>query len=252
MVSIKVNSRSKSLKSDTYDSITTVAFLLKEISSKNKINANRIRITDENKKVIKSDEDLLAAKELTVKDLGPQIGWRTVYLIEYLGPLILHYVAYNYIFNQPKQYELIYQLNIIHYLKREVENVFVHRFSNSTMPLFNLFKNCFHYWVLGGSLIAIYGGFLNIDIPNYDPAEYSDYFLYFWVFSEFFNAVTHVQLRLLGDKSIRKGLAKQAPFGGFFEIFVAPNYTFEIYGWIAMFFLRPNWTTLFFVAVGAT
>ncbi len=32
-----------------------------------------------------------------------------------------------------------------HYLKREVETIFVHKFSKGTMPLFNLWKNSFYY-----------------------------------------------------------------------------------------------------------
>lgn len=34
----------------------------------------------------------------------------------------------------------------IHYAKRLLETIFVHRFSHATMPLSNLFKNCSYYW----------------------------------------------------------------------------------------------------------
>lgn len=51
---------------------------------------------------------------------------------------------------------LAYACVTFHFLKREYESVFVHRFSNSTMPLRNLFQNSFHYWVLSGLLIGYY------------------------------------------------------------------------------------------------
>lgn len=34
----------------------------------------------------------------------------------------------------------------LHYAKRLLETIFVHRFSHSTMPIQNLFKNCSYYW----------------------------------------------------------------------------------------------------------
>ena len=50
-----------------------------------------------------------------------------------------------------------------HYAKRILETLFVHRFSNNTMPLLNLFKNCSYYW----GFAAFIGYFVNH--PLYTP-----------------------------------------------------------------------------------
>lgn len=54
-----------------------------------------------------------------------------------------------------------------HYIKRELETLFIHRFSNDTMPFMNVFKNSAHYWIIMG-IGAIYF-FLS---PDYKEPEY--------------------------------------------------------------------------------
>jgi very-long-chain enoyl-CoA reductase len=248
---VKVTSRSKSIKATQADP-KTYDDLIQFIAKENKLNSNRLRVTTLDKKIITTTADLLSQDEILVKDLGPQIGWRTVYIIEYLGPLLLHILMYHYA-GQPKEYELLYKMQVFHYSKREFENVFVHKFSSSTMPLFNLFKNSGYYWGLGSSLALTYAGIGNFTIPNWNPSkETITYLFYGWCVCQFFNGVTHIQLRLLGDKSIRMGKGRQIPKGGFFELFISPNYTFEIYGWALIFLMNPNVFSLGFLCVGAT
>ncbi|KZZ92648.1 3-oxo-5-alpha-steroid 4-dehydrogenase [Ascosphaera apis ARSEF 7405] len=99
-----------------------------------------------------------------VKDLGPQLAWRTVYIIEYLGPLLIHpltlfylrpYIYKNAAEVAPSslQYLLCYIL-VLHFIKRELETIFVHQFSLATMPARNIFRNSAHYWILSGLNVA--------------------------------------------------------------------------------------------------
>ena len=76
---------------------------------------------------------------LTFKDLGPQIGYRTVFIVEYLGPLLIvlmYAMRPSIIFGEgasEKPYDPVAKLGlicwIIHFCKREFETFFVHKFS---------------------------------------------------------------------------------------------------------------------------
>ncbi|TKA62849.1 hypothetical protein B0A49_11569, partial [Cryomyces minteri] len=97
-----------------------------------------------------------------VKDLGPQIAWRTVFIVEYLGPLLIHpllYLLRPYLYNNaPASPSSLQTLSLIlislHFVKRELETLFVHRFSLATMPARNIVKNSAHYWIFAGANLA--------------------------------------------------------------------------------------------------
>ncbi|KAF7864457.1 hypothetical protein EAF04_006591 [Stromatinia cepivora] len=79
-------------------------------------------------------------------NLGPQISWRTVFIVEYAGPILIHIAAllarpylYTYISHggQLSNTQFLSMILILqHYLKRELEIAFVHKFSATTMPFF--------------------------------------------------------------------------------------------------------------------
>ena len=175
------------------------------------------------KKALKEEATLTSCgvaegSELDAKDLGPQISWTTVFVIEYvrstlhdnalshtflsqIGPLIIHPLMYyfpNAFYGGAVQHSLLQQcvtaltsfrlmlrflryvfiMVMLHFLKREYETLFVHRFSHGTMPFnfvfrkyvpniysltsgtFMTFLSSAHYHLLGG---------LGLAYPVYSP-----------------------------------------------------------------------------------
>lgn len=205
-----------------------------------KLYPDRQRITTEDKKPLLDDRAKSGVKngdDLYVKDLGPQIGWRTVFLIEYFGPIFIHplffmasqkyYGAYEY---SDMQIVAI-GLAVAHYLKREYETVFVHRFSSGTMPLFNVFKNSAHYWILSGVFLAA-----SIYRPAYGAkalkgsiqtdAVYLTSCAVVWSLSELANFQCHVILRNLRSEG---GRERKIPRGFAFELVVSLKHAVQAF-----------------------
>ena len=97
---------------------------------------------------------------LVMKDLGAQMSYRGVYVIEYSGPLlwlVLCHFFRKQIYGFAEEYSFNQKLGLAmvlgHYIKRILETLFVHRFANDTMPLKNIFRNCLHYWCFMGFTI---------------------------------------------------------------------------------------------------
>lgn len=182
-----------------------------------------------------------------VKDLGPQIGWRTVYIIEYLGPLFIHpLIFYLYLNEKSSAQYITLAMVTLHFLKREYETIFVHRFSSETMPFFNLFKNCAYYWLVGGvSLAAVtystwYNGTSGSKFPIFAAALYT--------VSELCNLKTHMILRDLRPAGTTE---RKIPRGLGFDLVSCPNYLFEILAWVGMSLVTNSLASWAFTAVGA-
>ncbi|KAJ3061896.1 3-oxo-5a-steroid 4- dehydrogenase [Podochytrium sp. JEL0797] len=221
---------------------------------------SRQRLSDSNGKTLDKSKALKEAgvndgDVVLFKDLGPQIGWTTVFIIEYLGPILIHaFFFYNptliYGSSAPKSVAqtMTFYCVILHFLKREYETLFVHKFSNDTMPLTNLPKNCFHYWVLGGLLLAypVYApGFVG-PLALGEDVIYS--VLGLFVYAEGSNFVTH---KILADLRPPGSRARKIPFGYGFNFVSCPNYSFEIMGWIAVTLMCGSWASLLFTVIGA-
>lgn len=278
MVKITVQSRSRLIKPAIFefDSTKTLDFetLLKEISSKAKTNQNRLRLTYTSPDA-KTPKHIavvdLAAKidsidnvdQFYVKDLGPQISWRTVFVLEYLGPLVINplfYFLFGGFENHTKTQTISMILVVLHFLKREYETIFVHKFSLATMPIFNLFKNSSHYWLLSGFNLGFFLYYPVSAIPNsylpsflFHTSNHSDFvnnlFIALWVFAELSNFITHLNLASLRKDPSSK--QRRIPFGYGFNMVSVPNYYFEILGWVAFCLINNNPFSYLFLVVGA-
>ncbi|KAJ1942712.1 3-oxo-5a-steroid 4- dehydrogenase [Linderina pennispora] len=225
---------------------------------------DRQRLTVGDKKTVLASGDSLAKYELKdndtihIKDLGPQVGWTTVFLVEYFGPLLFHFLIYNMqtlVYGKTFEYSDIqrraYYMAMGHFLKRELETIFVHRFSNGTMPIINIFKNSFHYHILSGVNLAywVYSPSLGKDTELgtklSNPTLLAIWTVIF-VFAELSNLSTHITLRNLRPAGTR---TRRIPFGYGFDLVSCPNYLFESLAWTAFACMTRSIAAFLFLAV---
>lgn len=170
MEQIKVEFKNKTI-TVSYNPHATVKQLVANVGVALSKNPNSIRLVYQPSSTQKpislskegntlQDYSIPPGSTLRVKDLGLQIGYRTVFLAEYLGPLSIWWIVLLfphifYDFYNPNYEKLpltstqkvATAMWTVHYTKRILESIFLHKFSHATMPLFNLFKNCTYYWM---------------------------------------------------------------------------------------------------------
>lgn len=205
-----------------------------------------------------SDEDILSdGATLIFKDLGPQVLWKTVFLIEYLGPLLLYplfYMQPRFIYGDALLFEPVRWVKEVqfsaliawsfHYAKRELETLFIHRFSHATMPLSNLIKNSVYYW----GFAAYVAYFVNHPLytPPAEDLVYTGMCLFY--FMEIGNLSAHWTLRALRPPGTK---IRRIPHGGLFEFVSCPNYTYEILSWLGFNLMTRTVAGILFMAAGA-
>jgi len=171
-------------------------------------------------------------KKYILKDYGIQISWRLVYLIEYFGAL----VAFPYLVGDFSRIDTI--LWIAHYSKRLFESVFVHTFSNDTMPFVNVFKNSAYYWG-AGLLLGYYA-------KQTEVINYNMFVVGAWIACQLGNGYCHYYLANLRDPKSTKR-EHVLPTNFLFRMVTCPNYTFEILGWALFACLTPKFYDAYFL-----
>lgn len=188
------------------------------------------------------------------KDLGPQIGWTTVFFWEYFGPLCVYplfyflpHMFYPWASSVPEKatvQKLALAYNSFHYTKRILETFFVHQFSHGTMPISNLVKNCTYYW----GFTAWISYFINHPLYTAPPEMQSYVAFGFAALCQLSNFKCHLilaNLRPPGSKEYR------IPSGFLFNYITCANYTTEICGWLAFAAGTQSLTALLFGLAGA-
>jgi len=197
-----------------------------------------------------SDYLLKEGDILYFKDLGAQIDYKLVFVIEYLGPIILWLIGYKmweWYSGEPKTWiqNLLSILWIAHFVKRELETLLVHQFSHGTMPLFpNVPRNCLHYW---GA--AVYVGYFVLS-PSFQASSSSISIplVGLWIIFQLGNLYCHIILKNLRPPGTK---VRSIPRGFLFEYVSCPNYTTEIFAWICFWSIAQfNWAALLFAVLG--
>jgi very-long-chain enoyl-CoA reductase len=242
---------------------STIKDVKKEFARASKKSIHRLSFkVGEGKDAIRLDSDektlesynLKDGSEITFKDLGAQINYRLVFLLEYFGPMVfvlLYSIRPALIYGADAAaaaYDPVARLGVIcwtlHFLKREYETLFVHKFSRATMPLSNLFKNCVYYWTFG----AVIG--YPLSSPSYvAPAEMQvNIGLGIFALSEIGNLICHLMLSNL--RPAEGSQKRTIPSGFLFDFVACPNYTFEVFSWVGFSILTNIPYAYLFTLVG--
>lgn len=195
---------------------------------------------------------------LIFKDLGVQISWRLVFVLEYSGPIFFFCLFYFFpglVYSLPdgvvpkRQTTQILALWLVvfHFVKREMETLFVHRFSNATMPIIRVPLNCGHYWILLGVAVGYF-----VFHPQYTSPWRADQPLVPYLLAtammlfEFLNFQTHLVLRSLRPRGTK---ARGIPNGWGFQMVSCANYWWETLAWLCFCLLVQCATGWFFLFV---
>ncbi|CAI2376697.1 unnamed protein product [Moneuplotes crassus] len=209
-------------------------------------------LNDDTKKL--SSYDIKSGDTLYLKDLGLQISWKLVFLVEYFGPIgifLIFYYFRNLIYGQgsanvPLSFtqKAGFFMVLGHYIKRELETLFIHRFSSSTMPFKNLFINCTHYWFTFALLVGYFLFHPKYTEPTYIPMNLKYILIGLFAFFQLMNFLCHNELKNLRKPgTTERGIPKGFGFG----LVSCANYFWETLVWLSYSVLTGTATSYLFL-----
>jgi len=256
VASLSLNANSSILDTKNAVSVTRSYLYADRIMLRSEQTGKPLKDEDKLENFKTKDSDTI---KLYFKDLGPQVGWTTVFLTEYAGPLFIYLLFYyrpTFIYG-PSNGKYLQVVNIacicwvFHYAKRILETLFVHKFSHATMPIKNIFKNSAYYWGFA-AFVAYY-----INHPLYTQAYFGDKQIYIglagFIINEIGNFSIHYalsNLRPAGTKVRKIPLPDSNPFTSLFHLVSCPNYTYEIGSWVFFVIMTQAFPALLFAIAG--
>ena len=184
-------------------------------------------------------------------------------MVEYLGPILFHfffvkirpyiYLIPPYVYKSEAETPitrvqwLLFAMFQLHFFKRELETMFLHKFSANTMPAFNIFRNSAFYWLLAG-LVSAYDIYAPQSLAAREELGLVDYFgIAMFVFGEVGNFIVHKHLASLRS---RGGTEKGIPSCIGSSLVTCPNYMFEVIAWVGVILVSRSWAVVVFIAGG--
>jgi very-long-chain enoyl-CoA reductase len=132
-----------------------------------------------------------------------------------------------------------------HYLKREYETMFVHRFGNNTMPFKRVFINSIHYWGIFGALVGYFFFHPRYTEPSFSmPVKYG--LIAAFTLFQLLNYKAHSILRDLRKEGTNE---RGIPKGWGFGLVSCANYFYETLVWLSFAIFSGTATAYVFLIV---
>lgn len=244
----------------------TVLTFKRKISEKIRLPVGQISLRLEPRGKALSDEQKICKlsfptenPKLYYRDLGRQISWKTVFMCEYAGPLFIYPLFYrrpSFIYGAEAAngsvacvVTIALLCHTLHYAKRLYETQYVHRFSNATMPIGNLFKNCTYYW----GFAAFIAYFINHPLFTSPGKLQIILALTTFLISEYGNYSIHILLRDLrppGTKERKIPYPNANPLTKMYNYVSCPNYTYEVASWLSFTIMTQCFPVALFTTIG--
>jgi very-long-chain enoyl-CoA reductase len=188
----------------------------------------------------------LGLKEGTIvelKNLGTQLPYRLLFLSEYFGPIPimaffgtrpeLIYGAGASELPRSNAFSLAMWAFILHFVKRELETLFLHKFSKPSVPLAVFVRNNIYYW----GFAALVAYFVCHPAASSIPDDMATMYAAAMGLMELGNFTVHSWFA--SQRKADKDASRPVPSGALFFV-SCPNYFFEMMSWVFFSLLANN------------